>query len=321
SVASVLVQEPRSKISSGTKTNPMVPQTADETYVLSEAEALRSAELVSEVLKVLPEQVKEELWINLDPLEQVKTGLKRVTINLLTNLKLFTPSDKNEETKAPRSGQEDVDKEQIAALLGRMIIKSKSKNAMIWITATSTNKYAAPIIVKSYISVWMARNLAENKRAIRTEKAFAMEQRDTARKHMNEAAQRLADFRTRYEIPPYITPKEGLGDLALQSEFERLSGQLKAATERFEYLDQVFLKLQMEESGIAENIKLLDPPTSPGAPAETARDEILLAGILGGLALGIAVVLGLDFVKNPIRHEKDILSAVNIPIFGQIPRV
>ena len=77
----------------------------------------------------------------------------------------------------------------------------------------------------------------------------------------------------------------------------------------------------MEEAGIAENIKLLDSPTSPGDPSKTVKYEILLAGILGGLGVGIAIVLGLDFLKSPIRHEKDITTSVEVPIFGHIPKI
>jgi len=320
SIASVLVQEPRSKISSGPQTNPMVPRTADETYVLSEAESLRSLELVTEVLKILPDKVKEELEINLNPYDQVKNGLKRAAKKWLGITGLFS-SDKQEDRHSAPPAPGEALKRQINALQNRVIIKSKSKNAMIWITATSTNKYAAPIIVRSYLSVWMARNLEQNRKAIRIEKAFALEQRDMARKHLNEAAKRLREFRNYYEIPPHITPDVGLGDMELQSEFERLTGQVRGATERFEYLDKIFLKLQMEEAGIAENIKLLDPPTSPGAPAKTVKQEILLGGILGGLGLGIAIVLSLDFFKSPIRHEKDITTAVDIPILGYIPKI
>jgi uncharacterized protein involved in exopolysaccharide biosynthesis len=320
SIASLLVQEPRSKISSGPQINPMVPRTADETYVLSEAESLRSVPLVTEVLRILPEQVKEDLDVNLDPYEQIITGLKSVVKNWL-GIKWLVSSDTQKTRQSVSGSPEDKTREWIDALQKRVIIKSKSKNAMIWITATSANKYAAPIIVKSYVSVWMARNLEENKKAIRIEKAFALEQRDTARKHLNEAAKRLTEFRNYYEIPPYIGPKEGLGDMELQSEFERLQGQVTGAKERFEYLDQIFLRLQMEEAGIAENIKLLDAPTSPGAPAKTVKQEILLAGILGGLGIGIGIVLGLDFLKVLIRHEKDITTAVDVPIFGHVPKI
>jgi len=320
SIASLLVQEPRSKISSKTETNPMVPRTADETYILSEAEALRSVPLVTEVLKILPEKVKEELVINLNPYQQIVNGLKSAAKNWL-GLNWLTSSDTQEVRKSVPANPGDIDKERIGGLQNRVIIKSKSKNAMIWITARSTNKYAAPIIVSSYISVWMARNLEDNKRSIQIEKKFALEQRDTARSHLNEAAKKLMDFRNHYEIPTYVTPKEGLGDMELQSEFERLQGQVKGATERFEYLDQIVLRLQMEESGIAENIKLLDSPTSPGAPSKTVTPEILLAGILGGLGVGIGIVLGLDFLKSPIRHEKDITTAVDVTIFGHIPKI
>jgi len=321
SIASLLVQEPRSKISSGAqKTNPMVPRTADETYVLSEAESLRSIPLVTEVLTILPEKAREDLDINLDPYEQIITGLKNAVKNWLGLKRLFSSATPGARKSISVSADETT-KERIAALQKRVIIKSKSKNAMIWITATSANKNVAPIIVKSYISVWMARNLEENKKAIRIEKAFALEQRDTARNHLDEAAKKLTEFRNYYEIPPYVNPETGLGDMELQSEFQRLQGQVKGAKERFDYLDQVFLRLQMEEAGIAENIKLLDSPTSPGDPSKTVKYEILLAGILGGLGVGIAIVLGLDFLKSPIRHEKDITTSVEVPIFGHIPKI
>jgi uncharacterized protein involved in exopolysaccharide biosynthesis len=320
SIASLLVQEPRSKISSGTQTNPMVPRTADETYVLSEAESLRSIPLVTEVLKILPEKVKEDLDTNLDPYAQIITGLKNAAKNWL-GLRWIFSSDTSEARNIIPVSRTDIKKERLGALQDRVIIKSKSKNAMIWITARSANKYAAPIIVKSYVSVWMARNLEENKRAILIEKAFATEQRDMARKHLNEAAKNLMDFRTHYEIPTYMSPETGLGDMELQSEFARLQGQVEGAKERFEYLDQIVLKLQMEEAGIAENIKLLDSPTSPGSPAKTLKQEILLMGILGGLGVGIGIALGLDYLKNPIRHEKDITTAVEVPIFGYIPKI
>ncbi len=320
SIASLLVQEPRSKISSGTQTNPMAPRTADQTYVLSEAESLKSVPFVTEVLKILPEKVKKDLDINLDPYNQVVTGLKNVAENWL-RLKWLRSSDSKDARKPAPVSPLEISNERIAVLQSRVIIKSKSINAMIWITARSANRYVAPVIVKSYISVWMAKNLEDNKQAIRIEKKFALEQRNTAGKHLNEAAKKLMDFRNYYEIPSYLGPREGLGDMQLQSEFEQLEAQVKGAKERFEYLDKVFLKMQMEEAGIAENIKVLDAPTSPGAPSKTKKQEILLMGILGGLGAGVGIVLALDFLKGPIRHEKDITRAVDVPILGHIPKI
>jgi uncharacterized protein involved in exopolysaccharide biosynthesis len=296
----------------------MVPKTADQTYVLSEAESLKSVPFVTEVLKILPEKVKKDLDHNLDPYDQMGTGLINMAKNWL-GLKWLQSSNTSEARKPISHGK--TERERMAALKSRVIIKSKSKNAMIWITARSMNRYVAPVLVKSYISVWMAKNLEENKKAIRIEKKFALEQRNTAGKHLNEAAKKLMDFRNHYEIPSYLDPKQGLGDMELQSEFEQLQAQVTGAKERFEYLDKVFLKMQMEEAGIAENIKVLDAPTSPGAPAKTKKQEILLMGILGGLGVGIGIVIGLDFLKSPIRHEKDITSAVDIPILGYIPKI
>ncbi|MDZ7697302.1 MAG: hypothetical protein U5R49_10385 [Deltaproteobacteria bacterium] len=317
SIASLLVQEPRSKISSDSTKNPMVPRTADQTYVLSEAESLKSTPFIKEVLSILPEKAKKDLDINLDPYEQIINGLKR-TVNKRISLKGRDDSQPSE-----KEGISSAEREQkrIASLQRRVIIKSKSKNAMIWITARSANPEVAPLIVKSFISVWMAKNLEDNKRAIRVEKRFALEQRNMARKNLKEAAKALMDFKEHYEIPPYITPEAGLGDMELQSEFERLQSELNGAKERFEYLDRIFLKLQMEESGIAETIKVLDAPNSPGLPSKTKKQEILLMGVLGALAVGVGIALGLDFVKSPIRHEKDITSAVDIPILGYVPRI
>ena len=319
SIASLLVQEPRSKISGGTRTNPLDPRAANQTYVLSEAESLKSVPFVTEVLKILPERVKMDLDISLDPYQQVVTGLKNVVKKSL-GLKRPRTSNEPEGPKPIPISPLEI-KGQIAGLKSRVIIKSKSKNAMIWITARSLDRYVAPILVKSYISVWMAKNLENNRKAISIEKKFAREQRDTAGKHLNEAAKKLMDFRNHYEIPSYLGPKEGLGDMELQSEFEQLQAQVSGATERFEYLDKVFLQMQMEEAGIAENIRVLDAPTSPGAPSKTKRQEILLMGILGGLGVGIGLVLSLDFLKSPIRHEKEITDAVDIPILGHIPKI
>jgi capsular polysaccharide biosynthesis protein len=33
----------------------------------------------------------------------------------------------------------------------------------------------------------------------------------------------------------------------------------------------------------------------------------------------LAIVLIFDFLKGPIRHEKDINDAVHLPIYGSIP--
>lgn len=320
SIASLLVQEPRSKISSDATKNPMVPRTADQTYVLSEAESLKSTPFVTEVLRILPEKAKKDLDINLDPYEQVVTGLKNTAKKWL-GLKGQGASPTPEKDQGGPMPSPDREKSRTSSLEKRVIIKSQSKNAMIWITARSVDPSVAPMIVKSYISVWMAKNLEENKKAIRVERKFALEQRNTARKHLKEAAKALMDFKEYYEIPPYVTPEQGLGDMELQSEFERLRSELKGAKERFEYLDRIFLKLQMEEAGIAETIKVLDAPTSRGAPSRTKKQEMLLAGILGSLGIGIGIALGLDFLKSPIRHEKDITSAVDIPILGHIPKI
>ena len=320
SIGSLLVQEPRSKISGGTRTNPLDPRAATQTYVLSEAESLKSIPFVTEVLKILPEKVKMDLDVKMDPFDQVVTGLKDVVKKSL-GLKRLRPSNEPEGRKSIPVSPLELRKERIAGLKSRVIIKSKSKNAMIWITARSLNRYVAPILVKSYISVWMAKNLEDNRKAISIEKKFALEQRNTAGKLLNEASKKLMDFRNHYEIPSYFGPEEGLGDMELQSQFEQLQTQVNGAAERFEYLDKVFLKMQMEEAGIAENIKVLDAPTSPGAPSKTKRQEILLMGILGGLGVGIGIVLSLDFLKSPIRHEKEITSAVGIPILGHIPKI
>ncbi|MFO7987270.1 MAG: hypothetical protein R6U38_15535 [Desulfatiglandaceae bacterium] len=320
SIASLLVQEPRSKISSDATKNPMVPRTADQTYVLSEAESLKSAPFVTEVLRILPEKAKKDLDINLDPYDQVITGLKN-SVKKWVGQKEESGSHTPEREKADSAVFADREKSRTGRLESRVIIKSKSKNAMIWITARSVDPSVAPMIVKSYISVWMAKNLEENKRAIRVEKKFALEQRNTARRHLKEAAKALMDFREHYEIPSYLTPEQGLGDMELQSEFERLQSEVTETKERFEYLDRIFLKLQMEEAGIAETIKVLDAPTSPGSPSRTKKQEILLMGIVGALGLGIGIALGLDFLKSPIRHEKDITGAVDIPILGHIPKI
>ena len=320
STASLLVQEPRSKISSKSGTNPMVPKNADSTYVLSEAELLKSAPFVAQVLKILPDKAKMDLEADLDPFVQVMEGIKRMAKGLMGE-RLLNWARKLKSKKYEPPSPYFTKGIQLTELKRRVIIKSKSKNAMIWITARSMNKDVSPILVERYIAVWMARNLEDNRKAIRIDKKFAFDQRITARKHFLEAEKKLLDFRTYYEIPPDFDTASGIGDIGLQLQLERLQSGVKAAKSRYNYLDTICLKMQMEEAGIAENIKMLDSPTTPGIPSKSVKQDILLAGILGALALGIGITLGLDFLKSPIRHENDITSSVDVPILGQVPRI
>ena len=91
------------------------------------------------------------------------------------------------------------------------------------------------------------------------------------------------------------------------------------AKEHYDRLDRIYLEAKVREAGVLVNIRILSAPMIPLRPSKSARQKVMLVGIMMSLAVGVAMVLMLDFLKGPIRHEKDITDAVPYPIYGAIP--
>lgn len=315
SVASYHVEEPRTKIQvRKQEPDSIVPKSGDPTYVITQGEKLKSSEFLEEVLAILPQEAKHEVLVDLSPFSRIKEGVRSALVKI-TGGTLVKPVETSATTGAATR------KVLLEGLKARISVQTTSRNAMIWITARANDKVVPPILVDACTAVWMAKNLEENKKNIRSEMQFAEDQKRMAYEEYLTAEKEVSNFKKRYDIPAEIVDASEVEDVSLQFEMERRLSSLKMAKARFDYLDKIFLQIQMEEAGISTNVKVIDRPANPGIPMTTVERDIRLFGTLGGLLVGIALVLALDFLRGPVRHKKDILSAVDIPILAEVPKI
>ena len=313
SQGTLLIEEPVYEISK-VKGEQAGMRAARWEYVGSEIEKLKSTSFGYEVLKILPDKVKDDLKnpIALGPqiFMGIRKGLKGKFGEQLDE-KLFGKKT------VPSPGITEW-QELIANLMERVKIEGDIRSGIIKITATTINREIAPILVKDYIDVWMATNLEENKKSIAKQNEFAEGQRITALKKFNDAERALLNFKRKYDIPGEL---EVARDVEINLEMERLQYHLNMMRERYETMDRIHLQTRTKEAGIVGNITVLDFPMVPMMKSLRKERTIVGTAILGSLIVGIGIVLLLDFLKGPIRHEIDITSTVNIPVLGYIPKV
>jgi uncharacterized protein involved in exopolysaccharide biosynthesis len=143
-----------------------------------------------------------------------------------------------------------------------------------------------------------------------------MEQRNAARQALDKAEQALVKFRNHYQIPADLRMT---ADTEIQAQLNTLLSNYEMAKEHYDRLDRIYLEAKVREAGVLVNIRVLSAPMIPLRPSKSAKQKVMLVGIMMSLSAGVAIILIFDFLKGPIRHEKDINNAVSLPIYGSIP--
>lgn len=299
------------------ETEEVEPQTASGPYVEAQAEKIRSQSMASEVLNILPQEAKSDLLSKSATESQLLEGF----LNMIGQL--FGKSYQDKLTHLLNIETEDISQRQIRLrrqheLKNRITVLSHTRSSMIEIEASSFHRNVSPMIIQGYLDVYLASNLEENKESVRAKRKFLDQQREKAYQAYQEAEQAMIDYRKSYGIPGDF---EQARDIEIQLKLNSLESQLQMARERYQYMDQMYMEIQGKEAGITNNVKILEQPTLPTSPSKQKIHKLRNLIILIGLAIGIAIVLGLDFIKAPIRHEKDIQSAAQVPIIGFLPQI
>ena len=313
SEAAVQIEEPSTELSS-IRDDSVTPRQARQSYVIAVEEKLKSNTFAQEVLKILPEEVKEDLKQPLDYRSQILAGLKNLVKKMI--------GWKKKKKVVGSEGQPDSSLIQKEILLKeleiRVGIRVNSSTAMIWITGATLDKNLAPILVKSYLDYLIALNMEDNKKGIRGKLEFAKSQTESARKALSQAEENLTAFRNHYQIPADVRVT---GDTQIQLQLDTLQSKLEMAKERYERIDRLYMEAAVNEAGVVVNIKILNSPMIPLRATKSAAMKVLLVGIMGSLAVGIGLVLMVDQVKGTIRYATDIIDAVHLPIMGNIPKL
>ena len=311
SEAALQIEEPFNEAAS-IRQGTMSPRKASDSYVLAVEEKLKSKSFAKEVLKILPDDVKQDLELPLDLRSQILAGLRNLAKTVLGRNK------KSDEKRALPVAAADEDSKYLQELEKRVGIRVNSHIAMIWITGATLEKNLAPILVKSYLDVLMAFNLEENKEGVQGKIKFSLEQKDAAQKTLKDAEQALVKFRDYYQIPADL---KSTPDTEIQAQLVTLLSNFEMAKEHYDRLDRIYLEAKVREAGVLVNIRVLSAPMIPLRPSKSAKKKVLLVGVMMSLAVGLGMVLIFDFLKGPIRHENDITDAVHLPIYGSIPRL
>jgi capsular polysaccharide biosynthesis protein len=69
-----------------------------------------------------------------------------------------------------------------------------------------------------------------------------------------------------------------------------------------------------------ERIKIIDPPSAPSLPVGPGMLIFLLAGLVGGIAVGIGMAAVTEFADQRLRHAEDFVLDTDIPVLGRLPR-
>lgn len=305
STATTQVEAPRAKMISKV-TEEITSRTGNRAYITAAVERMHSSAFRTEVLKVIPDTLREDLEIPLS-----------IKGQLMDKLIPYAKKILGKDTSPP-TDTSNITPERLDRLSKRIEIRGNTGKGTIQITGTTFTQDMATVLVKSYIDVWIALNMDSNKSLIRHELDFTQAQRDDYYKQLKDAEKELRLFKQKFEIPPALT---SVTDMELQSQLDVLQNKLTNTKERYKRLDDIFLELSRKEKAVVNNIKVINPPQTPLLPSKNLQIPIILLGILFGAAAGIVPILAWDYYRGNIRHKKDVFSAVNIPIIGKLPTI
>jgi len=73
---------------------------------------------------------------------------------------------------------------------------------------------------------------------------------------------------------------------------------------------------QFEQS---KRVKIIDKPYTPVSPANFPALFFVLAGLVGGLFLGIGLTIVLELLDTSIRYRSQLELVAGAPVLGRIP--
>ena len=83
--------------------------------------------------------------------------------------------------------------------------------------------------------------------------------------------------------------------------------------------EQARASVSVERQQIGEQFRQLEPARLPERPISPNRPQIYTMGALGGLALGLGLVLLLEYRDRTLRTEADLLGAFSLPVLALVP--
>jgi polysaccharide chain length determinant protein (PEP-CTERM system associated) len=132
----------------------------------------------------------------------------------------------------------------------------------------------------------------------------------------------VEDTRLRQTIAGYQAKVDKLP--TRQSELVELTRDYSALQETYAALlkkkEDSQLAANLQRRQVGEQFRIIDPASLPERPYNQAeRQGALLGGVMGGLAIGLALIAFLEFRDSSFRREEDVLRVLTLPVLALVP--
>ncbi len=104
-------------------------------------------------------------------------------------------------------------------------------------------------------------------------------------------------------------------------DYSVLQNQAKTNREIYQQLLQQQQELKVSSNSRANNVRVAERAEVPGAPFTPNVPRNLMIGLGIGLAIGILLAFGLDYLDDTIKTPDDITRRLNVPFLGLVPAV
>jgi polysaccharide chain length determinant protein (PEP-CTERM system associated) len=138
--------------------------------------------------------------------------------------------------------------------------------------------------------------------------------RRMAAKQVDE--QRLREVAAQYQRRIEATPTREVELVELTRDYDTIKAMY---TDLLRKQEGAKLAVNLERRQIGEQFKILDGARVPEKPISPDRLRINLMGLIAGFAVGLLLVVFLEYRDSSLKTEQDVVLALSLPVLALIP--
>lgn len=124
----------------------------------------------------------------------------------------------------------------------------------------------------------------------------------------------IADYQSRVEAAPMVEQQLA----SVQREYRLAQEQYNEATSR---LNTASLAQNVTRNRDGEQFSLLYPARLPSEPISPIPMRIMLLALVAGLAVGVALALGREYLDPSVHSTRDLADEFDLPVLGEVAHV
>src|SRR5258705_4922174 len=127
---------------------------------------------------------------------------------------------------------------------------------------------------------------------------------------------RLRQIAAGYQQRVELAPTRESEMIELTRDYTTLQTQYTSLLQKKE---ESQISANLERRQIGEQIKLLDPARLPERPTSPNRAQVNTFGLVGGLAIGIALIVLVELRDTSFKTDDDLLTVLGLPVLAVVP--